>query len=182
MTAAPELTFANLLRYHRLAAGLSQEELAERAHLSVDAISMLERGARRSPRKDTVTLLADALALAPDDRAAFVAAVRRSPAALAATPREEPEQNAQKAAPEDGLPHGVVTFLFADIEGSSQLLQRMGDQYAALVTELHALLRVVWEENRGHELGVQGDRFFVVFAQPDDAIAAATSAQKTLAV
>lgn len=181
MTAASELTFANLLRYHRLAAGLTQEELAERAHLSVDAISMLERGARRSPRKDTVRLLADAMALAPDDRAAFVAAARRSPAALAATPREEPEQNAQKAAPEDGLPHGVVTFLFADIEESSQLLQRVGDQYAALVAELHALLRVVWEENRGHELGAQGDRFFVVFAQPADAVAAATAAQKTLA-
>jgi predicted ATPase/DNA-binding XRE family transcriptional regulator len=68
--------FGDLLRRHRQAAGLTQEELAERAGLSVDAISTLERGARLTPRKDTVALLADALTLAGDDRAAFLAAAR----------------------------------------------------------------------------------------------------------
>jgi transcriptional regulator with XRE-family HTH domain len=91
MASASSLTFAELLRYHRMAAGLTQEELAERAHLSVDAISTLERGTRRTPRKENVALLADALNLAPEDRAAFAVAARRSPTAtLAATPASSP--------------------------------------------------------------------------------------------
>ena len=75
-TDGPPPTFATLLRRSRLAAGLTQEELAERARLSVRGITDLERGARRAPHKETVHLLADALGLTPDDRAAFERAVR----------------------------------------------------------------------------------------------------------
>ncbi len=92
MASTSSLTFADLLRYHRTAAGLTQEELAERAHLSVDAISTLERGTRRTPRKDTVALLADALRLASEDRAAFVAAAaaaRRAPSVTLAAAQPE---------------------------------------------------------------------------------------------
>ncbi|HET8909749.1 MAG TPA: ABC transporter substrate-binding protein [Ktedonobacterales bacterium] len=78
-SSSSAVTFADLLRSHRTAAGLTQEELADKAHLSVDAISALERGERRRPRKDTIALLADALELAPDDRATFIAAARRTP-------------------------------------------------------------------------------------------------------
>ena len=69
-------TFATVLRQYRRAAGLTQEELAERARLSVRGITDLERGARRSPRKETVQLLADALQLAAADRQFFEAAAR----------------------------------------------------------------------------------------------------------
>jgi len=62
-------SFADLLRRHRVAEGLSQEALAERAGLSVDAISYLERGVRRAPQKATLDLLMDALAL--DDNARY---------------------------------------------------------------------------------------------------------------
>ena len=55
--------FGDLLRRHRTAAALSQEELAERAGLSVRALSDLERGVHRAPRLETVRLLADALGL-----------------------------------------------------------------------------------------------------------------------
>ena len=68
MAVPSSLTFADLLHSYRLAGGLTQEDLAERAQLSVDAISTLERGIRRFPRKDTIALLADALALTPDER------------------------------------------------------------------------------------------------------------------
>ncbi|HEV2460541.1 MAG TPA: helix-turn-helix transcriptional regulator, partial [Ktedonobacterales bacterium] len=68
--------FGELLKRHRLAAGLSQEELAACARLSVDAISTLERGTRRRPRKDTVALLAEALGLEGEERAAFFASSR----------------------------------------------------------------------------------------------------------
>jgi transcriptional regulator with XRE-family HTH domain len=56
-------SFAALLQHYRLAAGLSQEELAERAGLSVRGISDLERGARRNPYPSTVRRLAAALRL-----------------------------------------------------------------------------------------------------------------------
>jgi membrane protein implicated in regulation of membrane protease activity/DNA-binding XRE family transcriptional regulator len=70
-------SFGELLKRHRLAAGLTQEALAERARLSVRAISDLERGLHRTPQRDTAQLLAEALQLSPQDRAAFEAAARR---------------------------------------------------------------------------------------------------------
>jgi len=70
-------SFADLLRRFRSAAGLTQEELAERAHLSRKAISALERGDRLSPRKDTVTLLAAALALSDAEHADLLQAVSK---------------------------------------------------------------------------------------------------------
>ena len=62
-----------------LAAALSQEELAERAGLSVRAISDLERGVHRVPRLETVRMLADALALSEADRAELLAVARPTP-------------------------------------------------------------------------------------------------------
>ena len=56
--------FGALLRRYRRRAGLTQEELAEQAGISTRALSDLERGVRRRPHKDTVALLAGALALA----------------------------------------------------------------------------------------------------------------------
>jgi predicted ATPase/transcriptional regulator with XRE-family HTH domain len=67
--------FKDLLRRHRLAAGLSQEALAERAQLSPNAIRQLERGRRTSPRASTVGLLVDALELRDAEREAFVDSV-----------------------------------------------------------------------------------------------------------
>ncbi len=68
--------FGRLLRDYRLAAGLSQEALAERARMSPFAISALERGHRRKPQVRTLALLAGALALDDDQRAHFKAAAR----------------------------------------------------------------------------------------------------------
>jgi predicted ATPase/transcriptional regulator with XRE-family HTH domain len=74
MATGPRSSFGDVLRRVRVAAGLTQEALAERAGLSVRGISDLERGVNRTPRKDTVALLAEALQPAGDDRAAFAAA------------------------------------------------------------------------------------------------------------
>ena len=70
-------TFAELLRRHRLAAGLTQEALADRAGLSVRGIADLERGARRYPHFHTLRGLAQALELDPADRMALLAAGQR---------------------------------------------------------------------------------------------------------
>ena len=75
MTEIPA-SFAELLRRHRAEAGLTQEMLGERAGVSWRTISDLERGIKY-PRRDTLALLAGALALSEDDRAAFSVASRR---------------------------------------------------------------------------------------------------------
>src|SRR5580765_3108526 len=72
-------TLGETLRNHRRAAGLTQEELAERAGISPRSISGLERGDGVTPRRDTVALLARALDLVGADRAAFEAMVLRQP-------------------------------------------------------------------------------------------------------
>ncbi|MFC0625884.1 ATP-binding protein [Kribbella deserti] len=72
-----ESQFAALLRRHRQASGLTQDELADRCGLSQEAISTLERGTRRHPQRSTLLALADALELDPDQRAALEAAASR---------------------------------------------------------------------------------------------------------
>lgn len=76
MTLGHAAAFASLLQHHRLRAGLTQEELAERAGLSVRAISDLERGVKTRPRAYTVHHLAGALGLSSNDRTAFEQAAR----------------------------------------------------------------------------------------------------------
>jgi predicted ATPase/DNA-binding XRE family transcriptional regulator len=71
--------FGTKLRELRIAAGLTQEDLAERTGLSVRGISDLERGERSRPHFETVRLLADALELEPADRNALVVAARPPP-------------------------------------------------------------------------------------------------------
>ncbi|HEY7122373.1 MAG TPA: tetratricopeptide repeat protein [Ktedonobacterales bacterium] len=71
--SAAEPSFGALLKEYRLAAGLTQEALAERAGLSARAISDLERGVNRTPRQETLDLLAQALRLPPRKRALLAA-------------------------------------------------------------------------------------------------------------
>ena len=73
-------TFGSELRWYRQRAGMSQEGLAARAGLSPEAVSLLERG-RRSPRITTLSLLADALRLRPDERERFFGALLPAPPA-----------------------------------------------------------------------------------------------------
>jgi hypothetical protein len=70
-------TFGECLRVYRAAAGLSQEELAERSGVSVRAIGDIERGRTRWPHRDSVRCLADALGLAGQEREGFLSLARR---------------------------------------------------------------------------------------------------------
>lgn len=76
MTRTETSPFGELLRRHRRAAALTQEELAERAGLSVRAIKALEGGERTKPHRDTIRLLADALQFTDEERSAFETAGR----------------------------------------------------------------------------------------------------------
>jgi len=79
------------------------------------------------------------------------------------------------------LPAGTVTFLFTDLEGSTRLLQHLGDRYAALLQEYRRLLQAACRERGGREVDTQGDALFVAFPRAHDAVAGAVSAQQTIA-
>jgi len=79
------------------------------------------------------------------------------------------------------LPAGTVTLLFSDIEGSTRLLQQVGERYASVLAECRVLLRAVFQRFHGHEVDTQGDAFFVAFARATDAVAAAVAAQHAIA-
>jgi DNA-binding XRE family transcriptional regulator len=82
-------SFGALLKRHRLARGLTQEALAERAQISAFTISALERGVSQRPQMETLDLLATAPTLSAQDRTGLVAAARRLASAAPAT-REAP--------------------------------------------------------------------------------------------
>jgi len=75
----------------------------------------------------------------------------------------------------------TLTFLFSDVEGSTALLRRLRDGYAAVMRDHERLLRTVWAEADGRELDADGDSFFVAFRRPRQAVAAAVAAQRALA-
>jgi predicted ATPase len=78
------------------------------------------------------------------------------------------------------LPTGTVTFLFTDVEGSTRLLQELGDAYAAVVREHRKALRECFDRHGGVEVDTQGDAFFVAFERASDALAAAADGQAAL--
>src|SRR5919198_4473323 len=99
MDTAEQRPFGAVLRGYRVAAGLSQEELAERAQLSRRTISDLERGVTSGPYRSTVALLADALALDVPQRAVLERAAHRSGAADVAVPARRQDWGEAPAVP-----------------------------------------------------------------------------------
>jgi predicted ATPase/class 3 adenylate cyclase len=79
------------------------------------------------------------------------------------------------------LPTGTVTLFFSDIEGSTRLLQQLGNRYAEVLAEYRQLLRAACQQWNGHEVDAQGDSFFVAFVRAIDAVTAAVDVQRTLA-
>jgi class 3 adenylate cyclase len=79
------------------------------------------------------------------------------------------------------LPGGTVTFLFTDIEGSTRLLQQLGDAYGDVVRDHRMLLREHLGDKGGTEVDTQGDAFFYSFTRAKDAVAGAVGAQRALA-
>jgi class 3 adenylate cyclase len=61
------------------------------------------------------------------------------------------------------LPTGTVTFVFTDIEGSTKLLQELGDGYAEVSREHRRIVREAFGERDGTEIDTQGDSFFFSF-------------------
>jgi class 3 adenylate cyclase len=79
------------------------------------------------------------------------------------------------------LPGGTVTFVFTDIEGSTKLLQELGDEgYGGVSGEHRRIVRETFGAHEGREIDTQGDAFFFSFPRARDAVAAAVDAQRAL--
>ena len=78
------------------------------------------------------------------------------------------------------LPSGTVTFVFTDIEGSTRLLQELGDGYGDVVSAHRRIIRERFGEHGGTEMDTQGDAFFFSFTRARAAAEAAVSAQRAL--
>jgi class 3 adenylate cyclase len=79
------------------------------------------------------------------------------------------------------LPGGTVTFLFTDVDRSTELLKALRERYGPVLATHRALLRAAFAEHGGAEVDTQGDAFFVAFSRARDAVAAAVGAQRALA-
>ncbi len=78
------------------------------------------------------------------------------------------------------LPSGFVTMLLTDIEGSTALVQRLGDSYGDLLERVRALLRDSALGTGGHVVETRADEFFAVFERPASALATALAVQREL--
>ena len=78
------------------------------------------------------------------------------------------------------LPTGFVTLLMTDIEGSTALLRRLGDRYAALLNDVRGVIRVAVLRASGREIDARADEFFAVFERPAAALEAAVALQRAL--
>ncbi|MBI4279527.1 MAG: adenylate/guanylate cyclase domain-containing protein, partial [Armatimonadetes bacterium] len=78
------------------------------------------------------------------------------------------------------LPTGTVSLLYADIEGATRLLQRLGGRYADVLAAYRQILREAAADAGGQEIDAPGDAFFVAFPRASDAVAAALAAQRAI--
>ena len=78
------------------------------------------------------------------------------------------------------FPTGTVTFLFADVEGSTKLVQSVGGAYPALLSDVRRLLREEIAANRGAEVDATGDELSAVFEEVEPALSAALTGQSRI--
>ena len=78
------------------------------------------------------------------------------------------------------LPKGHITFLLADLEGSTELLGRLDDRYAALLADVRRLVRAAVRSAGGREASARGDDVFAVFERAPAALEAALAIQRAM--
>ena len=82
--------------------------------------------------------------------------------------------------PQRRFPTGHLTFLLADIEGSTDLLHRLGDQYSGLLSDVRRRVGAAVREACGHEVSARGDDVFAVFERAPDAVQGALAIQRAM--
>jgi class 3 adenylate cyclase len=88
-------------------------------------------------------------------------------------------RQARASDPSD-LPTGAVTLLLTDIEGSTQLVQDLGEQYPTVLDRVRTMIRDAVGGHQGYEVDSRADEFFAVFADAGDGVAAAIEIQRTM--
>ncbi len=78
------------------------------------------------------------------------------------------------------LPTGTVTFLFADVEGSTRLARELGEEWQPVLADIRRLLREAVSGANGHEVDSRGDELFAAFESSTEAADAAVDAQRRL--
>jgi class 3 adenylate cyclase len=158
--------FGALLRRYRRRAGLTQEELAERAELSPRGLIYLERD-ERHPQPGTARRLADALGLSDQERTAFLASIEDAEA----TDGEEPGESLAAT--------GIRTFLIADMRGYTAFTEEHGDEAAAeLARGFAATARETVLAHGGEVIELRGDEALAVFSSARQALHAAVAFQE----
>jgi len=185
MTTSPSLTFGELLKRYRVAAGLTQEELAERARVSPRTISDLERGVTNWPYRDTVGLLAAALNLTAEERSALDTTRRRPSAQATAHAMNDvapltagATTGAGGASPVEPPSH-LRTFLIADARIDAPLDEGSDAAAAAnaetdrLAVGLAALVATSAALHGGQVIEVRGNEAAAAFGSARQALRAA---------
>jgi predicted ATPase/class 3 adenylate cyclase len=170
------VSFGAWLQRRRKALDLTQAELAERVGCALGTIRKIETDERR-PSKQIAARLANQLQLAPEQQAVFLKAARAEVGAdrLAPPTQIQPLPTAVVL-----LPRGTVTFLFTNIESSTQLWERHPQVMGAVVARHEALLREAITAASGVVFKLVGDAICAAFASAQDAVTAALAAQRML--
>jgi len=167
--AMREDSFGAWLQRCRRALDITQAELGRQVGVAAATIRKIEANERR-PSAQVAERLADALAVPPSERPAFVRAARGAQGA-------GPHRMWHAPGP---LPAGTVTFLFADIQGSTRLWERYSGAMPAALARHDSILFAAILANQGVVFKTGGDSFYAVFVYPAGAVAAALAAQRAL--
>jgi class 3 adenylate cyclase len=158
----------------RCLAGLAQ--VAERRGNAAEALRLLDEAA--APFRQHGAKLYLDRAIAAKVRLQGIGSTesgRSIDAVLASVQTERPDLAPVAA------PGGIMAIMFGDIEDSTPLNQRIGDQrYAALLREYAALVRGEVERRRGHVVKSIGDGFMAAFTRPEDAVSGAVGIQEAV--
>ncbi|HEX9330899.1 MAG TPA: adenylate/guanylate cyclase domain-containing protein, partial [Anaerolineales bacterium] len=165
-------SFGYWIRRQRKALDLTQQGLAERVGCSLAAIKKME-GDERRPSRQIAERLAVVLGVPATQREIFMGVAR------GLRPVDELSV-AHEAAELASLPTGIVTFLFTDIEGSTQLWEQQPQAMEVAHARHDKILREAIESNNGYVFQVIGDEFFAAFDTTEDAVHAAVKSQADL--
>jgi predicted ATPase/class 3 adenylate cyclase len=180
------------IKRRRKVLDLTQDALAALVGCSKDLIAKIEGDARR-PSREIATLLASHLQLGADECVLFIQVARAElgadrlapPAQSVARGAFVPAptlagQSAPTATAATPLPSGTVTFLFTDIEGSTQLWEQHPQAMPAAIERHNAILRAAIARHGGVVFKLVGDAVYAAFASAPQAVAAALAAQRAL--
>src|SRR3954465_2025108 len=173
-------------RVPRSVASVARLDSSERAKLPDSAFAYVDsRGQRRLPINDAGHVRN---ALARFDQVAFEDDAARDRARLRLLRAAKKHGImpigflSAQLQPQRRLPTGDVTFLLADIEGSTELLGRLGDGYAPVLGDVRRLVRAALRAAGGHQASARGDDVVAAFDRAPAALDAALAIQRALAV